>query len=88
MIRKRGNALQLIILIIAGIVIGAVVAELTRGARYFEWLSFGREFGISTDAPFYIDLGIIRLKFAIMFNITVAGIIGIVAGIFVFRKIV
>jgi len=87
MIRKNGNALKLVILIIVGVVVGGVIAELTRGARYFEWLSFGREFGISTDAPFYLDLGILRLKFAIMFNITIAGIIGIIVAIFAYRKI-
>ena len=87
MIRKNGNSLKLIILIIVGVVVGGVISELTRGARYFEWLSFGREFGISTDAPFYLDLGILKLKFAIMFNITIAGIIGIVVAILAYRKI-
>ena len=87
MIRKNGNSLKLLILIIVGVVVGGVIAELTRGARYFEWLSFGREFGISTDAPFYLDLGILKLKFALMFNITIAGIIGIIVSIFAYRKI-
>ena len=87
MIRKNANTIKLITLIIVGVVVGGVIAELTRGARYFEWLSFGREFGISTDAPFYLDLGILKLKFAVMFNVTIAGILGIFVAIFAYRRI-
>jgi len=84
--RKSSDLWRLIIFIIIGIVAGSVLSELARGAQYFEWLSFGKEFGISTDSPLFVDIGLLRFKLAIMFNITVGGILGIIFAIFTYNK--
>ena len=60
-------------LVCAGVVIGALVAEITAGVPFLSWLSFGLDFG--TRAPFVLDLNIITLTFGITLNITVSSVI-------------
>lgn len=89
MVRRSNNssALVFILFLIFGAVIGSVVSELARGSQYFDWLSFGQQFGISTDNPFILNLGILDLKFGLMFNITISTIICVITSIFVYRRI-
>ena len=74
-------------LLVFGAMIGSLLSELFRGSQYFGWLALGRHFGISTANPFYVDLGVISFSFGLMFNITIASLIGIAIAIFVYRKI-
>lgn len=87
MVKRGRSVLVLIFLIAFGAVIGSILSELAKGSQYFDWLSFGRQFGISTDNPFTLNLGILSLKFGLMFNITISSIIGVIISIFVYRRI-
>ena len=64
-----------IIFILAGLVIGGLIGELTSGVNFLWWLSYGQEFGLSE--PLKLDLGVITLQFAIMFKINIASILGV-----------
>lgn len=86
MVKRSRSTIKLTLLIIFGAVIGSVVAELARGSQYFDWLSFGRHFGISTENPFSLNLGILSLKFGLMFDITISTIISIITAIFVYKR--
>ncbi len=87
MIRKSKNLLVLIMLIVFGTLIGNVVAELARDSQYFHWLAYGRQFGISTDNPLLLELGMITMKLGLMLNLTVSSIIGIIVSVIVYRRI-
>ena len=60
-------------LICAGVVIGALVADLTAGVPALSWLSFGLDFG--TEAPFVLEMNLLRLTFGIGVKITVSSVI-------------
>lgn len=80
------NGWALFLLILAGIVLGSFIGSLVHD---IEWLSnilnFGDKFGMQN--PVTLDLGIILLVFQLRFDITIASILGVIAGIFVYRKI-
>ena len=85
MATKDKNIWLLLIFILAGIVIGGVIGELTKGVSWLWWLSYGLDFGITE--PLSLDLHILKLSFAIMVKINIASIIGMAIGIFIYRKI-
>ncbi|MDR0405724.1 MAG: DUF4321 domain-containing protein [Clostridiales bacterium] len=87
MARRAKSTITLVILIAFGAVIGSVLAELARGSRYFDWLSFGRQFGISTENPLSLNLGVLSLKFGLMFHITVATVLSVIVTVFVYKRI-
>lgn len=83
---KNKNAWICILFILAGLVIGGLIGQLTEGVDFLWWLSYGQEFGLSLDAPLTLDLGIIKLTFAMMFKINIASILGVIISIFIYRK--
>ncbi|OQB16046.1 MAG: hypothetical protein BWY15_00174 [Firmicutes bacterium ADurb.Bin193] len=87
MIRRTKRVITLVLSMVFGAVAGNLIANLADGSQYFDWLAFGGGLGISTDNPFVLELGILSLKFGIMFNITVGGIIGMIIAIIVYRRI-
>ncbi len=86
-IRRSKNLLVLVMLIVFGTLIGNVVADISRNSQYFYWLAYGRQFGISTDSPLFLELGMISLKFGLMLNLTISSIIGIIVSVIVYRRI-
>ncbi len=73
-----------ILFIFAGLVIGGLIGQLTEGVDFLWWLSYGQEFGLSS--PLTLDLGVIKLTFAMMFKINIASILGLIISIFIYRK--
>ena len=81
--REKGT-LVLIIFILCGLVIGGLIGQLTSGISWLNWLSYGKEFGLAD--PIVLDLGVVQLTFALMFNINVSSIVGIIIAIFIYRR--
>lgn len=73
-----------ILFILAGLVIGGLIGQLTEGVNFLWWLSYGQEFGLTE--PLQLDLGVVRLTFAIMFKINTASIIGVIISMIIYRK--
>lgn len=73
-----------ILCILAGLVIGGLIGQLTEGVNFLWWLSYGQEFGLTE--PLQLDLGVVRLTFAIMFKINIASIIGVIISMIIYRK--
>lgn len=80
----RGKGWICILFILAGLVIGGLIGNLTSGIDFLWWLSYGQEFGLSS--PLILDLGVIKLTFAIMFKINIASIVGVIISMFIYRK--
>lgn len=82
---KRKNQWTCLILILAGVVIGGFLGMLTADNPAMRWLNYGQTFGMTN--PLVLDLGVLVLTFAISIKITIAGIIGIIIGIFIFSRL-
>jgi len=83
-ITKSKNNWALFLLLLAGIVLGGFIAELTKSVSALSWLGFGNEFGIK-DNPVVLDLGVIVITFALKIKITIASLIGVVLAIIIYK---
>lgn len=79
------NSWALFLLILAGVVLGGFIGYLAKNISFLSWLDFGQIFGL--DKPVVINLGIIVITFGLKIKITMAGVIGVIAAIFVYRKL-
>ena len=75
----------LVVLILSGLVIGGLLGELAAKVDFLWWLGYSQTFGLTS--PMQLDLNVIQLTFAITFKISIASIIGMVAGIFIYKMI-
>ena len=72
------NYWALLLMILAGVVLGGFIGQLSAGVPALRWLNYGQTFGLSN--PLVLDLGI-----GLTIKITIAGIIGIVLAILIYR---
>ena len=77
------NNWALVLLILIGVVLGGFLGNLVSGVPGLSWLNYGKTFGFSS--PMVLDLGIMVLTFALTINITIAGILGVVIAIIIYR---
>ena len=80
---KNKNVWVLLILLLTGVVLGGFIGNVTEGIPALSWLSFGESFGLNT--PLVLDLGILVITFGLSIKITMAGIIGIILALLVYR---
>lgn len=83
--KKAKNPWVLIVLLLAGIVLGSFIATIAAGVPGVSWLAFGQTFGLHN--PFVLDLGIIVITFALTIKITIASIVGIVLAAVIYHFI-
>ena len=79
------NAWTLFLLILAGIVLGSFAGEYLGRLPNMDWLRYERMFGSAT--PFPLDLSIIKIQFALLFRFNIAGVIGVLLAILVYRRL-
>ena len=80
--RKGGNSIYLILLLLTSIIIGTILGKALYG--YFPLLNYGESIGFG---PATLDLSIFTLTFGFSANLTVAGIIGILIAIIAYKKL-
>lgn len=83
--RSSQNIWVLILLLLAGVVIGGFIANLLGGISALSWLAYGNSFGLTS--PLMLDLGVLTLQFGFTIRFTIAGIIGIILAFFIYRKL-
>jgi len=77
---------QTVLLIFAGIVIGAFVTEITKPISALSFLAFGlNNFGIPEPAT--LNLGILSVTLGFSVNITISTIIFVIATVYFGRRI-
>ena len=81
---REKNTFILIIFILCGLVIGGLIGELTKNVSWLNFLSYGQSFGLTN--PVTLDLGVMQLTVGLMFKINIAGIVGIIIAIFLYKK--
>lgn len=84
------NSWALLLLLLAGVVLGGFIGYLTKDVSFLSWLNYGQDFGIGEADNLGIvrlNLGIMIISFGLRIKITIAGIIGIILAIIVYRKL-
>ena len=85
MARKSSqNIWVLVLLMLAGVVLGGFIGNALGGISALSWLNYGSSFGLSS--PLVLDLGVLTLQFGLTIRFTIAGIIGIILAFFIYRK--
>ena len=74
-----------VVVMLSGLVIGGFLGELTSGIPALSFLSYGKEVGLTS--PVALDIIIIKLELGLTFKFTIAGIIGMIISIFIYRKL-
>ena len=85
----KRESLVLLLLMLAGVVLGGFFGYLARDISWLSWLNYGQTFGFTgaNGSPIILDLGVLTLQFGIQIKITIASIIGIVVAFFIYRKL-
>ena len=81
------STLLLVFLILAGLIIGGLLGELAASVPALSWLNYGKEFGIPLSEPLVLDLGILKFKFAMIFHLNIASIIGLMLSLLGYKLI-
>ena len=81
--KRTKNAWVLILLMLAGIVLGSFIANLAQGVPGFSWLAFGQAFGLNN--PLVLDLGILVITFGLTIKITIASILVIILAAIIYH---
>ena len=79
----RKNFWILLIMLLAGIVLGGFMGQLANGISWLSWLNFGHSVGL--DSPLVINFGILVITLGLTIKITMASIIGMIIAIITFR---
>ena len=75
----------LLIMLLAGIVLGGFMGQLAEGISWLSWLNYGQSFGL--NSPLVIDFGILVITFGLSIQITMASIIGLAVALIIYRLI-
>ena len=81
----RKNFWILLIMLLAGIVLGGFMGQLANGISWRSWSNFGPSFGL--DSPLVINFGILVITLGLTIKITMASIIGIAIALIIYRMI-
>ena len=81
----RKNFWILLIMLLAGIVLGGFMGQPANGISWLSWLNFGQSFGL--DPPLVINFGILVITLGLTIKITMASIIGIAIALIIYRMI-
>ena len=72
-----------LIFLFSGIIVGSLLGELATAVPGLAWLAYGKSFGLTE--PFLLDLNILQLSFGMMFQLNIAGIIGIIIALVLYK---
>lgn len=83
--RGTKNGWTLLLLILAGVVLGGFIGNLASGVSGLSWLNYGDTFGL--ESPIVLSLGLLVLTFGLTIKITIASIVGIAVAILIYHWI-
>ena len=70
---------------ISGLVIGGFIGDVLGKVPFLWWLNYGKSIGLTN--PFFLDLSFMTFTFGLTINLTIAGIIGMVIAIILYKKL-
>lgn len=72
--------------LLAGIVLGTVLARLCTNVSFLSWLSYTMSVGIDTGAPVVLDLIVFKLAFGFTLSVTPAQIICVIIALIAYNN--
>ena len=81
----RRDRLTLVILLLAGLVIGGFIGEWLGTNPTFAFLNYGKTFGL--PQPMVLDLNVLQLTFGFTVKFNLASIIGIILAFIIYRRL-
>ena len=81
------KTLVFLFFLVAGTLVGSMIANASVNSDMLGWLSFGTTIGIPFSSPLVLDLAIVRLSFGIEMGINIAQIITITLAILIYRYV-
>lgn len=82
---KSKNFWVLLLCMLAGLTVGYFIGELCMRVPILSFMNYHQVFGL--EEPVAIDLGVIMALFKFQIKISLAGILGMVGGILIYKKI-
>ncbi len=74
-----------LIFLFSGIVVGNLLGTLAAQVPMLSWLAYGESFGLTE--PFVLDINILQLSLGLTVQLNVAGIIGIVIALILYKTV-
>ena len=72
--------------LLAGIVLGTVIARICSGNHYLGWLAYDMSVGIDTGSPVILDLIVFNMAFGFTLSVNAAQIICVIAALITYNK--
>ncbi len=72
--------------LLAGIVVGTVIAKLCLNVPFLSWLAYTMSVGLDTGAPAVLDLIVFKLAFGFTLSVNIAQIFCIIIALIVYNK--
>lgn len=82
---KMKKNILLLFFILAGAMVGPLIAGAAAGVPMLSWLAYGETVGIPTANPAYIDLAVVRVAFGLEMGLNIAQIGCIILSLFGYR---
>lgn len=80
---RNNNFWILLLMLLAGIVLGSFLGNLAQGVSGLSWLNYGQSFGL--DSPLVLNFGVLIITFGLSVRITMASIIGVAIALLIYR---
>ncbi len=72
--------------LLAGIVLGTIIARLCDGISFLSWLSYTMSVGLDTDHPVVLDLIVMKIAFGITLSVNTAQVICVIISLIAYNK--
>ena len=72
--------------LLAGVVLGTVIANLCSGVPFLSWLAYNLSVGIDTGSPMVLDLIVFKLAFGFTLSVNAAQIICVILSFVLYSK--
>lgn len=82
---RAKNFWILLLCMLAGLTVGYFIGELCMKVPWLSFMHYQQVFGLEEPIP--IDLGVISAVFKFQIKISLAGILGMMGGILIYKKI-
>lgn len=86
MTKDLKKTIAFLFFLLAGIVLGTVLARVCAGVSFLDWLAYEMSVGIDTGAPLVLDLIVFKLAFGFTLSVNPAQIICVIIALIAYNK--